>query len=251
MIKQIHILGNAMLYYTRIPMPKNIQCNAENLSKAFRYFPLIGGIVGGVGAIAYSCANLFLSPDISVVFAMIAMVLTTGCLHEDGLADFCDGFGAGRDKDAILRIMKDSHIGTYGVVALILLFILKYSLLTEVWSFDMIWILILGQAASRFAPVLMVRVSRYARSENSKSMHTTLGVDTTSMIIATITAYAPLLILGWKLTLVYIVANLILFTLFKIYIHKRIGGFTGDTLGALQQLSELLFYSVYLSLCGL
>lgn len=248
MPKELNIFFNAIMYYTRIRVPKSVVFTSENLSSAFRYFPLVGFIVGGIGWLVIMGANYFLPINISIILAIIAMILTTGALHEDGLADFCDGFGGGGNKESILRIMKDSHIGTYGVIALVLMFMLKYVALTSISYYDLGFVLLLSQSASRFAPILMIRESNYARTENSKSAHTALGVSTQSLVIAMLMAFLPLLLFNWLFAVVYMVLLLGLYLLFKWYLHKRIGGFTGDTLGALQQLSELLFYLTFIAI---
>lgn len=246
--KELNIFFNAIMYYTRMPVPKSLVCTTEILSSAFRYFPLVGFIVGGIACLVFIGANYILPPHISIILAMIAMTLTTGALHEDGLADFCDGFGGGINKESILRIMKDSHIGTYGVLALVFMFLLKYVMLTSIDNTNLVYVLLLSQAASRFLPVLMVRISTYARSENSKASHTALGVSVVSLIVAMTTSFLPLLLFGWFFALVYIAMLMMLFLLGKWYLHKKIGGFTGDTLGALQQISELLFYLTFIAI---
>ncbi|MGL5561039.1 MAG: adenosylcobinamide-GDP ribazoletransferase, partial [Tannerellaceae bacterium] len=124
MKKELNIFYNALLFFSRIPVPRNLEFSEEIQTKAFRYFSLVGIIVGGIGVAAFEVADLFFSRIIASILMIIVMLLTTGCLHEDGLADFFDGFGGGTSKERILAIMKDSHIGTYGVIALIMLFVL-------------------------------------------------------------------------------------------------------------------------------
>lgn len=246
--KELNIFFNALLYYTRIRVPKSVVCNNENLSSAFKYFPIVGLIVGSIGCLVFIGASYILPVNISIILAIIAMILATGGLHEDGLADFCDGFGGGYNKEAILRIMKDSHIGTYGVISLIIMFMLKYVMLCSIDSNHLCYVFVFSQGASRFIPVLMVRTSHYARTENSKAQHTSLGVSLGNMIIAALTAFLPLILFGWLFAVVYISLLIILYLIGKWYLHQKIGGFTGDTLGALQQLSELLFYLTFIAI---
>ncbi len=192
-------LYNAMLFYSRLPVPRSVKCAPEILSQSLRYFPLIGIIVGVIGACAYSLSSLILPHTISIIAAMAAMILTTGALHEDGFADFCDGFGGGYDKESILRIMKDSHIGTYGVIGLIFMIIARYILLSSFDQESMAAVIIVAQAASRFAPVVMTKISTYARTEPSKSSHSALGLETSGVVIAMLFSFVPLILLGWKI----------------------------------------------------
>ena len=129
MKKELHIFFTCLMFYTRIPCPKNIDHNPDYLNKATRYFPFIGWIVGSISFLAFYIFAQFLSVEIAVIIAIIASILTTGAFHEDGFADVCDGFGGGWTKEKILEIMKDSRVGTYAVVGLILLLGLKFSLL--------------------------------------------------------------------------------------------------------------------------
>ncbi|MFI3318344.1 MAG: adenosylcobinamide-GDP ribazoletransferase [Rikenellaceae bacterium] len=238
----MNTLLNAILFYSRLPVPRGVECSDETMSRALRYLPLIGLMVGALGWGSYAAAINFLPHNICIIISMIVMTLSTGALHEDGLADMCDGFGGGYTKEAILRIMKDSHIGTYGVIGLLLTLLLKYMLLVNIAPESAGLIILLGSAASRFAPVAMVRTSTYARSERSKSSHSALGISFGGVLLAMATAYLPLTILGWEFATTYIGISTFMFVLFRCYIHRHIGGFTGDTLGALQQISELIFY---------
>ena len=102
MKKELNIFYNALLFFSRIPVPRNLEFSEEIQTKAFRYFPLVGIIVGIVGGITFEVSNLFFSRVIASVLMIVVMLLTTGCLHEDGLADFFDGFGGGTSKERIL-----------------------------------------------------------------------------------------------------------------------------------------------------
>ncbi len=241
-------LYNAILFYSRLPVPRGVECRAEILSQSLRYFPLVGLVVGLIGFGAYWLAGQVMPHNISVIASMVAMILTTGALHEDGFADMCDGFGGGYDRDSILRIMKDSHIGTYGVIGLILMLFTRYTLLCSFDQESMAVVIILAQGASRFAPVAMIRLSSYARSEPSKSSHSAMGINMGGVVVAMLFSLLPLSLLGWRIAVCYILLMSIIFILFRRYIHRHIGGFTGDTLGALQQIGEVVFYVTLLLL---
>ncbi|MFI3278323.1 MAG: adenosylcobinamide-GDP ribazoletransferase [Rikenellaceae bacterium] len=243
----MNILFNAFLYHSRIPVPRSTLCTPETLSRSLRYFPLVGIVVGAIGWCAYWLVAMLLPHNIAVMAAMAAMLLSTGALHEDGFADFCDGFGGGYTKEAILRIMKDSHIGTYGVIGLIMVIGVRYLLLCSFEPMDMLKVFIVAQGASRFAPVVMVRTSTYARSEPSKSSHSALKLSLWSVVIAMVLALAPLALFGWEFAASYVGVMSIIFVGFRAYIYKHIEGFTGDTLGALQQIGEVAFYTTLLA----
>src|SRR5258708_5864215 len=123
--KEFHIFLTAVMFYTRIPCPKWVDHSSEFLNKATRYFPLIGWIVGAFCFGTYYGLQYIYPIEIAIIISMAAGILITGAFHEDGFADVCDGFGGGWTKQKILDIMKDSHIGAYGVIGLILLFLLK------------------------------------------------------------------------------------------------------------------------------
>lgn len=137
------------MFYTRIPVPKSTGFSEENLNRATRYFPLAGIIVGGSGALLFIAANLILGVHASVLGSLILMIMITGAFHEDGLADFCDGFGGGYSKDQILSIMKDSRIGVYGTIALILVLLSKLLLLSEIGLEDIPYVILAAHSFSQ------------------------------------------------------------------------------------------------------
>ncbi len=243
MKQQLNLFFHALMFYSRIPAGK-INYSEENLTKAFRYFPLVGIIVGALGGGVFWLFQWIFPMPVALVMAMAAMVLTTGALHEDGLSDFFDGFGGGRDKGRILAIMKESTIGAYGVIALIFLFLLKFTLLLSIDSSRIVMVLIAAHASSRMMLVLLVNSSRYARTGNSKAMHTRQKTDNATFLIALVFSLAPLVFMPWQIILIVIPVYAVIGVLLKKYTEKKIGGFTGDVLGTLQQFSELAFYLI-------
>jgi adenosylcobinamide-GDP ribazoletransferase len=109
--KEVHTFFAALLFFTRIPCPKNIEVSKEHFEKCSKYLPLIGWIVCGFSAFVYFGSSFILPQSIAILFSMLFSVLLTRGLHEDGLADVCDGFGGGWNKEKILSIMKDSATG--------------------------------------------------------------------------------------------------------------------------------------------
>ncbi len=243
MKQQINLFFHALFFYSRIPAGK-INYSEENLTKAFRYFPLIGIIVGAIGGGIFLLFRWIFPVPVALVISVAVMVIVTGALHEDGLSDFFDGFGGGRDKERILAIMKESTIGAYGVIALILLFVSKLTLLLSINPSHIITVLIAAHASSRMMPIFLINSSHYARTGESKAMHTRRRTDKVTFVIALIFGLLPLVFISWKIILVVIPVYAMIVMVLKKYTERKIGGFTGDVLGALQQFSELAFYLV-------
>ena len=241
------------MFYTRIPCPKNINHNPDYLNKATRYFPFIGWIVGSISFLAFYLFSLFLSIDIAVILAIITSILTTGAFHEDGFADVCDGFGGGWTKEKILLIMKDSAIGAYGAIGLVLLFLLKFKLLseaillfTDTKSYFLIFLLFISaHALSRLAAISIIFTHQYSRDDaSSKSKPIAKKHSWKEVFGAFFLGLLPLLALAYfqyKILFVLIPVFLARYFLAR-YFQKWIDGYTGDCLGATQQICEVIYY---------
>jgi adenosylcobinamide-GDP ribazoletransferase len=255
MKKELHIFFTCLMFYTRIPCPKNITHDPDYLNKATRYFPFIGWIVGSISFLTFYIFSLFLSVETAVIFAIITSILTTGAFHEDGFADVCDGFGGGWTKEKILLIMKDSAIGAYGAIGLVLLFLVKFKLLTEsIFLFTIqkdyflvFLVFISAHSLSRLAAISIVFTHEYSRDDaTSKSKpiakkHTwkeVLGSFFFGLIPLFVFCYFTL---QFKIVLVLLPVFLTRYFLAR-YFQKWIDGYTGDCLGATQQVCEVIFY---------
>ena len=253
MKKELHIFFTCLMFYTRIPCPKNINHNPDYLNKATRYFPFIGWIVGSISFIVFYLFSLFLSLEIAVILAIIASILTTGAFHEDGFADVCDGFGGGWTKEKILLIMKDSAIGAYGAIGLVLLFLLKFKLLsetillfTDTKSYFLIFLLFISaHALSRLAAISIIFTHEYSRDDaSSKSKPIAKNHSWKEVFGAFFFGLLPLLALTYfqyKILFVLIPVFLARYFLAR-YFQKWIDGYTGDCLGATQQICEVIYY---------
>ena len=131
MKKEARIFLTAVMFLTRLPVPRTVDHSPEYMRPAPRYFPAVGWIVGGIASLFYFLFSRYISADIGILASMIATLLVTGAFHEDGFADVCDGFGGGWTKEKILLIMKDSRIGAFGAIGLIAVLSSKYLLLKE------------------------------------------------------------------------------------------------------------------------
>nr|WP_315258126.1 adenosylcobinamide-GDP ribazoletransferase [uncultured Flavobacterium sp.] len=255
MKKQLHIFFTALMFYTRIPCPKNIDHNPDYLNKASRYFPLIGWIVGGICFGIYYLASIVFSVEIALILSMIAGILTTGAFHEDGFADVCDGFGGGWTKEKILMIMKDSAIGAYGAIGIVLLFLLKFQALYNLVSLSQICnlqpaicnllLFVSAHSISRLSAISIVFTHQYSREDaSSKSKPIAQNFTWKEVVGASFLGLLPLMVLSffqWQLLLVLVPVFIARFFLAR-YFQKWIDGYTGDCLGATQQVCEVIFY---------
>jgi adenosylcobinamide-GDP ribazoletransferase len=249
MKKEIRIFFTALMFYTRIPCPKWVDHSEEYLNKSSRYFPLIGILVGSISALVFWMAHLLLSPAVSVILAILSGVLVTGAFHEDGLADVCDGFGGGWTKEKILLIMKDSRIGAYGAIGLILLFSLKFSLLVTVPAYQVPFLLISAHSISRFTAISFIFTHAYAREdETSKTKPVAKRPPLYNFVIAAFFGLAPLLLFCTPWVFLLLIPLVLLKIYLGWYFKKWIGGYTGDCLGATQQIAEVLFYLTFVIL---
>lgn len=243
MKKELTIFFTALMFFTRIPCPKWVDHSPDYLTKSSRYFPLVGWIVGSIGALVYLAASFLFPVAIAILLSMISTILTTGAFHEDGLGDMCDGFGGGWTKEKILLIMKDSRTGTYGIVGLIAVLGLKFTTLLYMDPGQIPIALITGHALSRFAASTLLYTLDYVRDEDqSKAKPAAQKMSGTSLFIAGVFGIAPLFLFFDPfvfLALIPVAAmRWYLIRLFK----KWIGGQTGDCSGATQQLCEVVFY---------
>jgi adenosylcobinamide-GDP ribazoletransferase len=231
------------MYFTRIPCPKWVDHSEEYLNKASMYFPFIGWIVGGFSALILWLSTFVFPLSISIIFSMAASILITGAFHEDGYADVCDGFGGGWTKQKILDIMKDSRIGAYGVIGLILILGLKFSLLYNLNLGIIYIVLIAGHSLSRFAAVSIIFTQDYVReNEDSKAKPLAKKITVSQFIVAAVFGILPLLFFRNPIFFIVLIPVLLLRSYLVYYFNKWIGGYTGDCLGAAQQLTEIMIY---------
>lgn len=259
MKKEIRIFFTAMMFLTRLPVPNYTDHSQEYLERSAKYFPLIGWLVAGISWLTYVVFNKYVGEDIAIVASIIAGILTTGAFHEDGFADCCDAFGGGWTKEKILTIMKDSRLGTFGVIGLISILAVKYLLLKEIPKFspslsspsinifanygNFLLLLLAAHGASRLMGVYTIRFYEYVTDiDASKAKPITSSKPSFGMLtVATIFALAPFALLDYRL-LVAVIPMGIAAWQSGVYFKKWIGGYTGDCLGAIQQITEIVFY---------
>jgi len=234
----------AVTFLTRIPWPHSF--DHDDFGAATPYFPIVGAIVGALGAGVFWLATMLWPTPVAVILGVSATVLVTGALHEDALADFADGFGGGWSRDQVLAIMKDSRIGSYGVVALTLVLLAKLSALAALTRLDVVRALIAAHTIGRWATLPLLAWLPYVRPNapitpgGVTPLRLTVG---TALMLAIVAAT-----LGVRAIPVVIVAAIIT-ALGAWYFRRRIGGVTGDCLGATTQCVELATYLVLAARC--
>lgn len=244
--QQLNLFYIALGFLTRIPVPEKIDFNQDNLNKASRYFSLVGWVVGLICALTFALLNLILPIHLAIVFSMLVSVLLTGCFHEDGLADTCDGFGGGWTQEQKLNIMKDSRLGTYGAVALWFLLTIKFLLLSSLSSNIIPMALLVAHPVSRSLSSCLIFMLPYVTQDKASKVKPLAKKQSffDLKINFIIGSLALLLVMPIAFTLV--ISLLILVFIIKFFLHKQIQGFTGDTLGASQQIAELMVYLILL-----
>jgi adenosylcobinamide-GDP ribazoletransferase len=242
---QLNLFFLALGFFSRIPMPAWIDYSPENLNRASRYFTLVGWLLGGLVALVFLAVDTLFSNSISLWLAMVFSLLLTGAFHEDGLADTADGFGGAFAREKKISIMKDSRIGTYGAAALIMVLLGKYLLLIE--NTQIAIAIFIAYALSRTVAASLVFDMRYvADDDGSKSKPLANNQSKTDLIILLATCLPLFFLLYWQKAALIIATLLIVRYAAKFYFQKQIGGYTGDCLGAVQQISELVIYAVLL-----
>lgn len=244
MLSQAHLEWRYFLlalgFFTRIPAPtvKNFQEN--DLNPATKYFPLIGIIVGLIAALVFLITVKIFPQNIAVIFSMLTSIYITGAFHEDGLTDTIDGLGGGWHKEQTLAIMQDSRIGSYGTIAIILALLLKLTSLSQLPIELIPCVLVAAHSLSRLCAVLVMTTQAYVKS-SGKTKPLATKLSSVDLFIATILGLLPLYCLP-----LHVLGSLLPVTLvwawFSLKLKSRLGGYTGDCLGAMQQFTEITFY---------
>lgn len=246
-VSELRLLLMAIQYFTRVPMPSWVGHSAEHLSGTARYFTAVGLLVGGVGALVLWATALVLPAPLPVILSTAVTVFITGAFHEDGLADTFDGLGGGATRERALEIMKDSRIGTFGVAALVLTLLIKVAALNALPAVFAVAVLIGGHAFSRACAVtLLFASSHVGNPEFSRARAVAQPMGRGEYLVAVVVGVAPLFWCGVHAVAGFVSALIVLYVLARWFV-RRLGGFTGDTLGAAQQLTEIAFYLAVLA----
>lgn len=234
----------AVSFFSRLPIPASTPYSSQRMNRAGRYFALVGSVIGALCAGAYWLSAQLWPDNVAVMLTMVFSLLLTGAFHEDGLTDMADGIGGGMTLEKRLSIMKDSRIGTYGASALVMALLAKYVLLCELSEVSsLVLVLISAYTVSRaFAASLIFNTEYVADLNSSKSKPLAEKQTRAELMFLVVCALVSMVWFELKFILIVVSYALAFRFLFKKWLLARLGGFTGDCLGAAQQLMELQFY---------
>lgn len=247
LLYQLRLFFIALQFFTRLPIPRWVGFRPEWLQRCTRYFPLVGWIVAWVCALVYLLAVQFWPHLLAVLLSTAVGIWLTGAFHEDGFADVCDGLGGAVGRERALEIMRDSRLGSYGVIGIVLLLALKVAALNAFLPLQVLAVLGMAHPVSRWLATCLIWRMDYVR-EQGKAKPLAQHMRGGEFLLASLCAALP--VIGvWALGLMSwqrIVVGVLLAALAAVWLarrfQQRLGGYTGDCLGAVQQMSETAFY---------
>lgn len=252
MLHQLRLFFTALQFFTRLPVPRWVGYQAEWLQQSSRYFPLVGVVVAGICSALYMAASWLLPSHVAVLLAIAAGIYLTGAFHEDGFADMCDGFGGGLTRERVLEIMKDSRVGAYGAIGIVCLLAIKATALVSLPPSVVAVAFFIAHPLSRLAAVSLIWTMDYARDEG-KSKPMAQSMSTKEFVIAAVCAMLPgvvcalLGLLDWSALVLAVLAAAASAWFLGRKCQRRLQGYTGDCLGAVQQVAEVAVYLAILS----
>jgi adenosylcobinamide-GDP ribazoletransferase len=259
-LQQFLLAKLAVVFLTRLPVSIKQDVNDDLLNKATGYFGFVGLLIASLCAGVFWLVALFLPLSIAVLISMVFGLMLTGAFHEDGLADTADGFGGGWSAVQKLTIMKDSRLGTYGASALCMSLMLKYQslvMLAEVSVMTAVVSLLFAHVISRVLAVSIIPSLDYVQLENeskTKPVAKSLAVSSIIPLLLSSVLVSWLFVCYLDINIFYGLGFLSLVWLVRLlfiaFTKKQIGGYTGDVLGAAQQIFELTTYLFIFSVIG-
>ncbi|MEL7462894.1 MAG: adenosylcobinamide-GDP ribazoletransferase [Pseudomonadota bacterium] len=242
MTEALRHLALAFQFLTRLPLPADLGYSEERMARALYHFATVGLCIGlALGAVHLALLQIF-EPLLAAILTLAASIRLTGAFHEDGLGDLADGLGGSPDRERALEIMRDSRLGTYGTVALIIVLAAKAAGLAELAPWAAVAAIIGGHTLGRAAIVLIVRWSRYARPEGVGAF-TKTTVPATALATPIAASLLALACLAWAASplaaAVSLIAVACVAAFMLRYMLRRLDGYTGDGLGTVETLSEL------------
>lgn len=242
----------ALQFLTRISVKKDIEATNEEFSASAIFFPAVGLLIGGIQVLLFLALDGVFFPSITALFLLLAPIALTGAFHLEALSDMADGFLSGRDREGILRIMKDSHVGTMGMIATVALILTRYVLLNEIIQLlntpVIVGVLLFVPGLSRWGMVIGAGISQYARSEPGLGRIFTEGVRKRHILISgLVPAAAAIAYLRFAGALCVIVSILAAVAISRIS-KRKINGVTGDVLGSINEITDVILLFVMLAL---
>lgn len=246
-LHQLRLFCIALQFFTRLPIPRWVGFEPGWLQHAVRYFPAVGWVVAAVTATVYALAALLWPQAVAVLLSTIAGIYLTGAFHEDGFADVCDGFGGGITQQRVLEIMQDSRVGAYGAIGIALLLALKCVLLASLPATGVAIALLLAHPLSRLLATALIWRLTYVKAEG-KAKPLAQQMSSAEFLIAALSVALPAAIalaqgwVGWRVLGAGAICAALATAFLARKFVQRIGGYTGDCLGAVQQVAEVAFY---------
>lgn len=241
--REVRLFLIALQFLTRIPVGSAEVLPSDWLVRAAKYLPLVGALIGAAAGSALLASAMIFPEPLPVVIGLATAIVLTGALHEDGLADMADAFGGGQDRERCLEIMKDSRIGTFGTLALIVVLALKGAALLPLDPLAAARVLIAGHAGARLAAVLTLAGLSYAGDGKAKVSQTTSDMTLQELAFAIVLGLLPGTLFLHSST--FLISGSLAFVAaaaMALIARRRIGGYTGDVLGAVEQVYETTFF---------
>ena len=231
----------AFIFFTRLPFWRLKEVPSECFKHVVPYWPWVGWLTGGLMAMVLGLGSQVMPVSLAWILAIVTRLLVTGALHEDGLADFFDGFGGGTTRERTLTIMKDSHIGTYGVIGLIVYFLLMLEL-RHLPIPVLCTLVVCGDCWGKLCASQLINFLPYARKEEeSKAKVIYNRMSGKELFFCIAGGVLPLLLLPSYLWVALIAPCLVLAFLIRM-MKRRLQGYTGDCCGATFLMCEMAFY---------
>lgn len=242
---ELKLFKIALQFLTQLPVGSIRDCPQDWLARSAKYMPLVGAIVGAVAGAGILLSAVFFPEPLPMVIGLVVAIAATGALHEDGLADTADAFGGGRTRERRLEIMKDSSIGSYGAVALIAALALKGAALIALDPRSAVCVLIAGHAGARLAAVLTMWRLPHAGSGVAKVSQKISELKPTEVAVAVGLGLIPgFLVLPMAAFVIAMLFASAAAAVMASTARRKISGYTGDVLGAVEQVYETVFFAV-------
>ena len=232
----------AFQFFSRIPINKKVEFNEENIRYSLIFYPLIGGLIGILSGLVYYLL-LTMNTSIASLGALFTMIYLTGGIHIDGLSDTFDGFLSANDKERTLEIMKDSRIGTFGVISIVMLLLSKYVVISSFAS-RLPLALILSMINSRVVLIRIISTKKVARQNGLGDIFKKSNPG--KLVLYCWTQYIVILLLLDIIYIIPFIITIIFGEMFSAWSYKKVEGMTGDTYGALVEIGELISLLAYL-----
>lgn len=234
----------AQMFLTRLPVPKSSRWSEQALAESTAYFPVVGVVIGLLAAAVFHLGQWLWSTEVAAVIAIAAAIIATGAFHEDGLADSADGIGGAFELEKKLAIMRDSRVGTYGSVTLLLVVSAKVFALVTIDPAQVTAALVTAHCVARWTPLPLIACNRYLR-EDGTGKPFAATVNTQRLLVASGIASVVTLICAQWFAFIVIPCAVAFVLLAQWYLRHKLGGITGDVLGAVNSLTELLIYLLF------